>query len=115
VSIVESPGPYGATASMAYAAKAAQPAPAEKPIPPRLFRVRFTTGEPRRRVAFVKCPYGGVHDLYALSAALSRALTTRQIRRFSIDTNFEITPLVRAEVERWPQALHHAAPEVNWE
>jgi hypothetical protein len=56
-----------------------------------------------------------VHDLYALSAALGRALYTRQIRRFSIDTNFEITPEVRAAVQRWPEALASAAPEVNWE
>lgn len=89
----------------------------ERPIPPRLFRVRFTTGgeQPRRRLAFVKCPYGGVHDLYALSAALSRALYTRRIRRYSIDTNFEITPEVRAAVQRWPEALSSAAPEVTWE
>ena len=89
--------------------------PDKPPVPPRIFRVRFTTAEPRRRLAFVKCPYGGVHDLYALSAALTRATYTRQIRRSSIDTNFEITPEIRAAVQRWPQALSSAAPEVNWE
>lgn len=76
--------------------------------------MRFCTTEPRRKLAYVKCPYGGVHDLYAMTAALARAVYTRQLRWFRIDTNFEITPLVRAELDRWPTAFHHAAPEVDW-
>lgn len=88
--------------------------PIDPLIPPRLFRVRFTTSEPRRRVAFVKCPYGGVHDMYAMGGALTRALYTKQIRRFNIDVNFPITPEVRAAVQRWPEALESAAPEVDW-
>lgn len=86
-------------------------------IPPRLFRVRFCTegSQPRRRLAFVKCPYGGVHDMYAMTAALTRAVYTRQLRWFRVDTRFEITPEVRAAMLRWPEALASAAPEVTWE
>lgn len=90
---------------------------ADRPVPPRLFRVRFCTEgtQPRRHLAFVKCPYGGLHDAYAMVAALQRAVATRQVRWFRVDTRFEITPLVRAELDRWPTAFHHAAPEVTWE
>lgn len=79
----------------------------ERIIPPRLFRVRYCTRgpRPRRQLAFVKCPYGGLHDLYAMTAALTRAVNTRQIRWFRIDTEFEITPEIRAAMLRWPEAL----------
>ena len=77
------------------------------PIPPRLFRVRFCTAgpQPRRRLAFVKCPYGGVHDVYALTGALTRAVYTGRIRWFRIDTRFDITPEIRTALKRWPEAL----------
>lgn len=76
-------------------------------IPPRLLRVRLCTEgtKPRRHLAFVKAPYGGVHDMYALTGALTRALYKRQLRWFRIDTQFDITPEVRAALKRWPEAL----------
>ena len=88
----------------------------DHPIPPRIIRVTLVTEgqQPRRRLAFVKCPYGGIHDLYALTAALTRAVNTRQIRWFRIDTKFDITPEIRAALKRWPEALA-AIEGVTWE
>jgi hypothetical protein len=85
------------------------------PSPPRLFRVTYVSEgpRPRRQLAFVKCPYGGIHDLYALTAALSRAATTRQIRWFRVDTKFEITPEIRASLARWPEALQRTSQKTG--
>lgn len=87
--------------------------------PPRLFRVTYVSEgpRPRRELAFVKCPYGGIHDLYALTAALSRAVSTRQVRWFRIDSRFAITPEIRASLARWPEALARTSQRtgVVWE
>lgn len=92
---------------------------AARPIPPRLFRVTYVSerSQPRRGLAFVKCPYGGIHDLYALTAALTRAVNTRQIRWFRVDVPRVITPEMRAAVKRWPEALALSSQRtgVTWE
>lgn len=91
----------------------------ERTIPPRLFRVTYVSEgpRPRRGLAWVKCPYGGVHDLYAMTAALTRAVNTRQIRWFRVDVPRVITPEMRAAVQRWPDALIESSARtgVTWE
>lgn len=88
-------------------------------IPPRIIRVRYCSEgpKPRRGLAFVKCPYGGVHDLYALTAALTRAVNTRQIRWFRIDVPRVVTSEMRAALKRWPEALAETSQRtgVTWE
>lgn len=72
---------------------------------------------PLKAVCYSKHPYGGVHDLYALTAALTRAVYTRQVRWFRIDTRFDITPEIRASLARWPEALELTSQRtgVTWE
>lgn len=54
----------------------------------------------------MKVPYGGA---FALTENLTRAMTTGQIERFClrIARPREITPEVRANLTRWPEALNH--------
>jgi len=96
---------------------------AERPASPRIFRVEYTTPPrrergrflPRRASAWVKVPYGG---LYGLTETLVRAMTTGQVERVSLRVARprEITPEVRAELARWPDALAHTTEvtHVDW-
>lgn len=88
--------------------------PAKRAIPPRIYRLRY--GGFRRRGPkgtfipstydhYVKVPYSG---LFGLSETLTRATSTGQISWFRIDVAKpgEITPEVREQLVRWPDALH---------
>jgi len=89
------------------------------PIPPRILRVRYRSNHhPRRAVeVWVKVPYGGVHGMYALVQALTRAVQTREILSFRVDAPQKITPEHRAQLRRWPEALALTSPRtgVTWE
>lgn len=62
--------------------------------------------------AYVKLPYGAV---FALTETLSRAWAIGLIRWFRIDTikPGEITPEIRAQLERWPNKLEKLVKEVS--
>ena len=91
----------------------------ERPIPPRILRVRYRSRHWPRRVAeaWVKVPYGGIHSMYGLVEALTRAVQTRQVMYFRIEAPEKITPEVRAVLARWPEALSatSARTGVQWE
>lgn len=94
----------------------------ERAIPPRIVRVRYCSERreglpPRRAEAFVKVPYGGIHDMYGLTDALTRAAQTRQIRWFQVTVPRVITPEMRDALVRWPDALAQTSQRtgVSWE
>ena len=84
-------------------------------MPPRIFRVTYRSllGRKRKQQVYVKLQYGA---LYALSEALARAVSTSQVMWYRIDRIGVITPEIRAQLQRWPDALAatSAITEVNW-
>ena len=92
---------------------------AERTIPPRILRVQYRSRHwPRRRAeAWIKVPYGGIHGMYSLAEALSRAVQTRQVMWFRIEAPERIPPERRAELARWPDALRGTSERtgVTWE
>jgi len=72
--------------------------------PARIWHVDYTSVHRRRKEVFVKVPYGG---LFAMTELLTRMLHEDQIVRFQIRKARagEITPTVRASLERWLPAL----------
>lgn len=64
---------------------------------------------------YAKVPYGHAFDL---TEVLTRQLMTGQIAWFRIDPAkpSEITPTVRANLQRWPEALRASSSktEVDW-
>jgi len=97
---------------------------AERIASPRIFRVEYSGSQrrdergrflPRIATAWVKVPYGA---LFGLSETLVRAMTTGQVRWFRIETAQpgEVTPEVRAQLTRWPDALAHTSgvTAVEW-
>ena len=92
------------------------------PIPPRIVRVRYCSerreGQPPRRAeVYVKVPYGGIHGMYALTEALTRAAQTRQVRWFQLTVPRTISSEVRGALTRWPEALAQTSQTtgVTWE
>ena len=84
--------------------------------PPRIFKVTYRSGlRYRNAETYMKVPYGG---LFGMSEVLSRMLTTGQILWFRIDVAKpgEITPDIRAGLERWMPALTHTShvTGVDW-
>lgn len=92
---------------------------AEKPASPRIFRIEYTTPhrgrKPRHAAAWIKVPYGG---LFGLSDNLTRAMSTGQIESFRmrVARPGEITPEVREQLARWPEALERTTEttQVEW-
>jgi hypothetical protein len=83
---------------------------------PRIFRVMFRSAiNDKLARVYTKVPYSGT---YALTETLTRALTTGEIAWFRLDVAkpTEITPKVRANLQRWPEALRAASErtEVTW-
>lgn len=74
-------------------------------------RVSYRAGNRVTR-AYVKMPYGGV---YTLAEVLSRAWSMGIVRWFRIDTiqPGEITPEIRENLARWPDALPQLVEAVN--
>jgi hypothetical protein len=90
-----------------------------RPIPPRIVRVRYCSerreGIPARRAeCFVKVPYG--MSIYDLSAALTRATVTRQVRWWQVTVPRTVTAEARASLARWPEALRETSRRtgVSW-
>lgn len=94
---------------------------AEKPASPRIFRVQLSgvikrddRGRFRRSstVGYTKVPYSG---LFGLADTLVRAMTTGQLRRFTISVAHrgEITPEIRAGLVRWDQLLEATSEVVG--
>lgn len=81
-------------------------APRAYAYPPRLVRITYRSNYHPRRVArcYAKVPYSGVFDL---TEVLTRAVTTSEILWFRIDRMLprDITPTIRRELQRWPEAL----------
>jgi hypothetical protein len=83
---------------------------------PRILKVTYRSGVKRRTVTFyTKVPYGG---MYELTEKLTRMLSTGQILWFRIGAArpAEITPEIRASLERWLPAIHHTTSitGVDW-
>lgn len=76
-----------------------------KVIPPRIVRVRYCSEgpRPRRAEAFVKVPFG--MSMYDLTAALTRATVTRQVRWWQVTVPRVVTAEMRDALLRWPDAL----------
>lgn len=89
------------------------------PIPPRILKVRYRSNVGRRYVAecYVKVPYGGLHGMYALVEALTRAMQMRRILWFRIEAPSVITDELRGQLARWPEALGLTSERtgVTWE
>lgn len=89
------------------------------PIPPRILRVKYRSNLGRRLVSecLVKVPYGGLHGMYALTETLTRAMQTRKLIWFRIDAPLQITPEMRDQLLRWPDALKLTGERsgVTWE
>ncbi len=64
---------------------------------------------------YAKVPYGGV---FALTEQLTRALTTGEIAWYRLDPAKprEISPRMRANLKRWPEALAESSSksQVTW-
>jgi hypothetical protein len=83
---------------------------------PRIYRVMYRSARNGKLVkVFTKVPYGGV---YAMTEVLTRAIATGEIEWYRLDPAkpSEITPKVRSNLERWPEALRasSAKTEVSW-
>ena len=81
--------------------------PPDGRIPPRIFRLVLRSRHFPFRVVrvYVKVPYGGIHGLFALTEALTRAMQTRELWWYRLETPTEITPTIRKSMTRWPEAL----------
>lgn len=92
-------------------------APRAYDYPPRVIRIRYRSNYHPRRVAiaYAKVPYSGIFDL---SEVLARAVSTSEILWFRIERVMprEITPSVRRELKRWPEALKETSDRtsVTW-
>jgi hypothetical protein len=66
----------------------------------------------RKTTTYVKLPYGAA---FGLTETLTRAWALGLVRWFRIDTikPGEITPEIRASLERWPTALEPIITEVS--
>jgi len=83
---------------------------------PRIFRITYRSAINNKLVrVFAKAPYSGS---FALSETMTRALNTGQILWFRLEAApaKDITPNVRANLERWPEALRTSSQktEVDW-
>lgn len=87
-----------------------------RPVPPRIFKVTYRSmlGRKRRVTVYVKLQYGA---LYGLSEALARAVSTSQVMWFRIERIGVITPEVREQMQRWPDALAASSEvsHVDWD
>ena len=74
-------------------------------------KVSYVEGH-RKKVVYVKLPYGAV---FGLTESLARAWAIGLIRWFRIDTikPGEMTPEIRASLTRWPRALEPILEEVS--
>ena len=84
--------------------------------PPRIFRVMYRSGINGKLVkVFAKVPYSGS---YAMTETLTRAVQTGEVAWFRIDPAkpSEITPRMRADLQRWPEALQTSSQktQVSW-
>lgn len=92
-------------------------APRAYAYPPRVLRITYRSNyHPRRvAVAYAKVPYGGVFDL---TEVLTRAVTTSEIIWYRLDRLLpaQITPIIRRELVRWPEALRKTSKSthVSW-
>lgn len=83
---------------------------------PRIFRVMYRSARNGKLVRiFTKVPYSG---MYPMTETLTRALTIGDIAWFRVDVAkpTEITPRVRANLQRWPEALRSTTErtQVTW-
>lgn len=83
---------------------------------PRIYRVMYRSAINGKLVKVItKVPYSGA---YAMTEMLTRAITTGEIAWYRIDPAkpSEITPKVRAGLQRWPEALQTSSTktEVTW-
>ena len=84
--------------------------------PPRILRVSYRSAVVRRVGTFYcKVPRGGA--MYELNEAMTRLIVTGQAKWYRVDVPGpgEITPEIRANLERWLPAMQHttAITEVN--
>lgn len=77
--------------------------------PPRILKVQYRSMLGRKRVAtfYCKVPRGG--SMYELNEALTRLIITNQASWYRVDRAKpgEITPDIRAGLERWLPAMQH--------
>lgn len=83
---------------------------------PRIYRVMYRSGINGKLVkVFTKVPYSGS---YAMTETLTRAVNTGEVAWYRIDPAkpTEITPKVRQDLKRWPEALQTSSQktDVTW-
>lgn len=92
-------------------------APRAYSYPPRVLRITYRSNYHPRRVVhtYAKVPYSGIFEL---TEVLSRAVSTSEIIWFRLDRLLpgQITPSIRRELVRWPEALKatSALSQVTW-
>ena len=84
--------------------------------PPRILKVTYRSAIKRRKATFYcKVPRGAA--MYEMNEALTRLMVTNQALWYRVDRPGpgEITPEIRASLERWLPAMQHTTSitEVN--
>lgn len=86
-----------------------------RPAPRRIWRITYRSKTGKLVRVFAKVPYAGV---FGLTETLTRALTVGEIQFFRLDPAKpkEITPGIRARLQRWPEALRSTSQRsgVSW-
>jgi len=86
-----------------------------RPAPRRIWRFTYRAANGKLVRGFAKVPYAGV---FGLTETLTRAITVGDIDMYRLDPAKpkEITPGVRARLQRWPEALQatSARSGVTW-
>lgn len=86
-----------------------------RPAPRRIWRVTYRTKTGKTIRTLAKVPYSGV---FGLTETLTRSLAIGEIEMFSLTPAKpkDITPGVRARLQRWPEALRATSQRsgVTW-
>lgn len=87
-----------------------------RPAPRRIWRITYRAAKTGKLVrTYAKVPYAGI---FGLTETLTRALAVGDIDMYRLDAAKprEITPGIRARLQRWPEALRATSERsgVTW-